>query len=313
MASKRVAFVRLDINDSAKFYDAHELDLHSGDKVMVEHEMGMESGSVVIPPIVLETKDENLPRVIRRATSEDLRRIEATRKKEQEAFLFCKERILERQLPMKLLKVEAWLDGSKILFFFWAENRVDFRELVKDLARKFRTRIELRQIGVRDAAKVLSGIGPCGRVLCCSSWISQFESISIKMAKDQSLALNPSKVSGICGRLLCCLAYEYPQYEESLKELPQVGRRVLTPKGEGKVSRLNVYQRRVFVVIDGETQEVGFSPEELKLLEMPPAEEQPKLEELAEETAEAEERVVEVIDDNIVDESSENPEGKSEE
>ena len=306
MPAKRVAFVRLDINDNARFYDAHELDLHTSDKVMVDHEMGMESGTIVIPPIVFEMKDETLPRIIRRASSEDARRIDSTRKKEQEAFSFCRERIGTRQLPMKLLRVEAWLDGSKILFYFWAENRVDFRELVKDLARKFRTRIELRQIGVRDASKVLGGLGPCGKVLCCASWISQFESISIKMAKDQSLALNPSKVSGICGRLLCCLGYEYPQYEEALKELPQVGRRVATPKGEGRVARLNVYQKKVYVIVDGEGQETEFPPTDLKVLEVPPEEEQPKIEELLEEPAELVEQVVEVAEADIEDSSDNN-------
>jgi len=267
MPTKRVAFVRLDINDRASFYDAHELDLSAGDAVMVEHDIGMESGRVVIPPLVLDLRQETLPRVIREATKEDLRRIEATRQKEKEAFAFAKERIKARELPMKLLKVEAWLDGSKILFYFWAENRVDFRELVKDLARRFRTRIELRQIGVRDASRIIGGIGPCGMMTCCSRWIRQFESISIKMAKDQSLALNPSKVSGICGRLLCCLGYEVEQYEEALRGLPPVGKRVVTPRGEGRVVRLNAYLQKVYVMIDGETQEHEFAPGEIKVLD----------------------------------------------
>ncbi|HDH97035.1 MAG TPA: stage 0 sporulation protein [Proteobacteria bacterium] len=267
MPSKRVAFVRLDINDRALFYDALDLELSSDDVVMVEHDVGMESGRVVIPPIIVDVPNENLPRIIRKATSEDMRRIETARQKEREAFRFCKERIEARELPMKLLKVEAWLDGSKILFYFWAENRVDFRELVKDLARRFRTRIELRQIGVRDAARILGGIGPCGRITCCSSWVRQFESISIKMAKDQSLALNPSKVSGICGRLLCCLGYEFGQYEDALKWLPPVGKRVSTPRGEGRIVRVNAYLQKVYVVIDGETQEVEFSPKDVRVLE----------------------------------------------
>jgi len=283
MPDKRVAFVRLDINDRALFYDAHELELSSDDAVMVEHDVGMESGRIVIPPVVVDVPDGGLPRVIRKATSDDLKRINAAREKEAEAFEFCKERIKERELPMKLLKVEAWLDGSKILFYFWAENRVDFRELVKDLARKFRTRIELRQIGVRDAAKILGGIGPCGRMTCCSSWIRQFESISIKMAKDQSLALNPSKVSGICGRLLCCLGYEFGQYEDALKWLPPIGRRVSTSRGEGRIVRVNAYLQKVYVVIDGEAQESEFSPGDVQVMEAPRGEsEQDVVEEEAE-------------------------------
>ncbi|OGX68348.1 MAG: stage 0 sporulation protein, partial [Paenibacillus sp. RIFOXYA1_FULL_44_5] len=164
-----------------------------------------------------------------------------------DAFHICLQKIENHQLQMKLIDVEYTFDRNKVLFYFTAEGRVDFRELVKDLASVFRTRIELRQIGVRDEAKLLGGIGPCGRILCCSSFLGDFAPVSIKMAKDQNLSLNPTKISGLCGRLMCCLKYEHDQYESTKEELPKVGTRVITPFGVGKVVGLNVDDRIVSV------------------------------------------------------------------
>lgn len=206
------------------YFSPGEFILASSDKVIVETARGIEFGEVVIPP--REIKDEEvimpLKQVIRKATGEDEQALEANRLKEKEAFQVCLKKIGEHHLPMKLVDVEYTFDGNKIIFSFTAEGRVDFRELVKDLAAVFRTRIELRQIGVRDEAKMLGGVGSCGRVLCCASFLGDFEPVSIRMAKDQKLSLNPTKISGICGRLMCCLKYENDCYgcEEGKSSFP---------------------------------------------------------------------------------------------
>jgi len=198
------------------YFDPDELELALGDRVIVETARGVEFGEIVVNP-KLVSEEEVVPplkKVIRKATEEDCNQVEENSSREKDAFQVCLRKIHDHQLPMKLVDVEFTFDGNKIIFSFTAEGRVDFRELVKDLAAVFRTRIELRQIGVRDEAKMLGGVGSCGRILCCSSFLGDFEPVSIRMAKDQRLSLNPTKISGICGRLMCCLKYENSSYEE---------------------------------------------------------------------------------------------------
>lgn len=198
------------------YFDPGEYKLALGDKVIVETARGVEFGDVVIGPRQVGEDEiiSPLKKVMRIATPEDEKRVEENQRKEKEAFQICLKKIAEHELPMKLVDVEFTFDNSKIIFYFTAEGRVDFRELVKNLAAIFRTRIELRQIGVRDEAKMLGGIGSCGRVLCCVAFLGDFEPVSIRMAKDQNLSLNPTKISGICGRLMCCLKYETDSYEQ---------------------------------------------------------------------------------------------------
>lgn len=201
------------------YFSSGDLALGVDDKVIVETARGVEFGELVIPQRQVKEDEVVLPLkpVIRKASIEDERIVEENRTKEKEAFQVCLKKITDHQLPMKLVDVEYTFDGNKIIFSFTAEGRVDFRELVKDLASIFRTRIELRQIGVRDEAKMLGGVGSCGRILCCSSFLGDFEPVSIRMAKDQKLSLNPTKISGICGRLMCCLKYENSAYDEANK------------------------------------------------------------------------------------------------
>lgn len=202
------------------YFSSGDLGLKSEDKVIVETARGVEFGDLVIAPrnIPEDIVVSPLKPVIRKATPEDERIVEENKVKEKEAFQICFKKIEEHQLPMKLVDVEFTFDCNKIIFSFTAEGRVDFRELVKDLASVFRTRIELRQIGVRDEAKMLGGVGSCGRMLCCSTFLGDFEPVSIRMAKDQKLSLNPTKISGICGRLMCCLKYENSAYDEESRE-----------------------------------------------------------------------------------------------
>ncbi len=212
----KVVGVRFKRAGKIYYFDPAELELTLEDKVIVETARGVEFGEVVVKP-KLVSEEEVVPplkRVIRKATEVDEQQVEENRRKEKDAFHICLRKIHDHQLPMKLVDVEYTFDGSKIIFSFTAEGRVDFRELVKDLAAVFRTRIELRQIGVRDEAKMLGGVGSCGRILCCATFLGDFEPVSIRMAKDQRLSLNPTKISGICGRLMCCLKYENSSYDE---------------------------------------------------------------------------------------------------
>ena len=233
-------------------FDAGDLSLSAGEPVVVESEKGLVLGRVLSPPQERERPSDlkMLKKVVRKATSEDLEQFEANRQLEKDAFLFCLEKVKEKNLQMKLVKTEVLLDRSKMLFYFTAEKRVDFRELVKDLAAKFKMRIEMRQIGVRDEAKLICGIGSCGRELCCARFLNRFELVSVKMAKEQNIALNPTKISGICGRLMCCLAYEYPTYMELKKDLPKVGKQIVTRSGKGKVIRQNVLNQTVTVQLE---------------------------------------------------------------
>lgn len=231
------------------YFDPAEWSVQCDQDVIVETVRGIEYGKVVIRSKTVDENDIILPlkKVIRIANEADATVVEANKQAAKNAFAMCIEKIRMRKLKMKLIDVEYTFDRNKIIFYFTAEGRVDFRELVKDLASIFRTRIELRQIGVRDEAKMLGGIGPCGRILCCSSWLGDFEPVSIKMAKDQRLSLNPAKISGLCGRLMCCLKYEHDNYESVKEELPTVGNWVITSKGEGKVVGIHVRERKVFV------------------------------------------------------------------
>lgn len=216
--------------------------LKTGDRVIVETARGIECGEVVIANRTIEDEKvvQPLKAIIRTATADDLETLEKNRLKEQEIMQVFSRKIAEHKLEMKPIDIDCTFDGSKILFYFTAESRVDFRELVKDLASVYRTRIELRQIGVRDEAKMLGGLGICGRQFCCSSFLGEFQPVSIKMAKEQSLSLNPTKISGTCGRLMCCLKYEQDCYEELLKITPKIGALVDTPEGRGVVEDTNL-------------------------------------------------------------------------
>ncbi|MFZ7102174.1 MAG: PSP1 domain-containing protein [Peptococcaceae bacterium] len=210
------------------YFDPDDQEIKADEKVIVETARGIEFGQVVVGPKNISEEEvvQPLKKVLRIAGAEDIRQVEINLAKEKEAFNICSEKISAHNLPMKLIDVEYTFDNSKIIFFFTAEGRVDFRELVKDLAAIFRTRIELRQIGVRDEAKMLGGIGTCGRVLCCHSFLGEFEPVSIKMAKEQNLSLNPAKISGICGRLMCCLKYENDVYLQCNKECKECSPKV---------------------------------------------------------------------------------------
>lgn len=233
------------------YFDPHELPVEKEQAVIVDTARGLEYGQVVIGRKTVTEDDVVLPlkKVIRIAGEQDAKTVDSNKAAAQDAFGICLQKIKDHQLKMKLVDVEYTFDRNKIIFYFTADGRVDFRELVKDLASVFRTRIELRQIGVRDEAKLLGGIGPCGRILCCSSFLGDFEPVSIKMAKDQNLSLNPTKISGLCGRLMCCLKYEHDQYESGKEELPKVGATVATSFGLGKVVSLQVENRMVRVQI----------------------------------------------------------------
>jgi cell fate regulator YaaT (PSP1 superfamily) len=239
-------------NGKTAEFDAEALPLEAGDSVLVDTEKGMALGKVSSPPYEKERRLLlRTPRkVVRKATSEDLEQYEKNKQLEKDAFQFCLRKVTEKGLNMKLVKTEVLQDRSKILFYFTAEKRVDFRELVRDLAAEFKMRIEMRQIGVRDEAKMVCGLGCCGRELCCSSYLNRFDLVSVKMAKEQNLALNPTKISGICGRLMCCLAYEYPTYVELKKDLPKVGKHIVTKSGKGKIIRQNLLKQTVTVELE---------------------------------------------------------------
>ncbi|HOK43794.1 MAG TPA: stage 0 sporulation family protein [Thermoclostridium caenicola] len=236
------------------YFDPCDLDINTDDMVIVETARGIECGKVVIAKREVSEEEVVLPlkSVIRVATEEDLKHVEENKAKEVEAFRICLEKIRKHGLEMKLIDVEYTFDNNKILFYFTADGRVDFRELVKDLASVFRTRIELRQIGVRDEAKMMGALGPCGRTLCCCTHLCEFHPVSIKMAKEQSLSLNPSKISGTCGRLMCCLKYEQENYEYLLRKMPKVDAVVKTPHGPGTVVYVNLLKEKIKVKLDDE-------------------------------------------------------------
>lgn len=256
----KVVGIRFQRAGKIYYFDPLDYDLETAMHVIVETARGVEMGTVLIPP--KEVDDDKvvqpLKPVIRIATDDDEKVIEKNKEKEAEAYVICKEKIAKHGLDMKLVAAEYTFDNNKLLFYFTADGRIDFRELVKDLASVFRTRIELRQIGVRDETKMLGGIGICGRELCCGSYLTDFVPVSIKMAKEQNLSLNPTKISGVCGRLMCCLKNEQETYEYLNSRLPSVGDSVITPTGmPGEVSGVNVLRQLVKVVVDnGEEKEL---------------------------------------------------------
>ncbi len=243
------------------FFSPGKYEVKTGDKVIVETARGVEFGLVVLG--LKEVEDDKITQplksVIRIATQDDVRKEEKNREKEKEAFSICLEKIRKHGLEMKLIDAEYTFDNNKVLFYFTADGRIDFRELVKDLASVFRTRIELRQIGVRDETKIRGGIGICGRSLCCHTYLTEFAPVSIKMAKEQNLSLNPSKISGVCGRLMCCLTNEEETYEELNSRLPSNGDHVTTPDGlKGDVQSVNVLRQlvKVIVTLDNDEKEI---------------------------------------------------------
>ena len=251
--------------NAGKLYFFHPGSLwpSAGDYVIVETARGVEFGEVVTG--VREIDDDQiiapLKQVIRIASAEDIQHAQENEKNEREAYSVCQRKITEHKLDMKLVSVEYTFDNSKILFYFTANGRVDFRSLVKDLASVFKTRIELRQIGVRDEAKMLGGLGPCGRPICCGSFLGDFQPVSIKMAKEQNLSLNPTKISGVCGRLMCCLKYEQDNYEQTRKRMPKIGKEVLVPDGRGVVWDVNVIKETVRVRVQkGDSSELKDYP-----------------------------------------------------
>jgi cell fate regulator YaaT (PSP1 superfamily) len=245
--------VTIQFNTASKMYDfdAGSLELAKGDYIVVETERGVGVGQLVKPPVEKDAGETGaLTLVMRKATPDDMATVALISQKEQEAYRFCVNRIIERNMPMKLVRVEYQFDSSKAVFFFTADGRVDFRDLVKDLAHTFHTRIEMRQIGVRDEAKMTGGIGICGRELCCSSFLREFQPVSVKMAKEQNLALNPNKISGQCGRLLCCLDYEYETYCCLRKNFPKSGKRVRTVNAVGVVDKVNILTGNITLKLD---------------------------------------------------------------
>ena len=248
---KNIIGVRFKKLGKIYFFNPKGLRVKKGDKVIVETAQGEEYGEVMIPNRWVEDEKIVTPlkKVVRIANYKDHKHYEECRKKEKEAFDICLKKIKEHKLDMTLTDVEYKFDNSKILFYFTADGRIDFRDLVKDLAAIYKTRIELRQIGVRDEVKRIGGNGVCGRELCCCSFLSDFETVSIKMAKEQNMSLNPSKISGNCGRLMCCLKYESDVYEEKLKRLPGIGAIVKTEDGEGEVDSIETLKERIRVKI----------------------------------------------------------------
>lgn len=252
------------------YFDPGDIVFERGQQVIVETAKGVEIGTVVLPnrEMAEEKIVAELKGIIRVATEEDIETERQNREKEKEAFQICLEKIAKHNLEMKLIDAEYTFDNNKLLFYFTADGRIDFRELVKDLASVFRTRIELRQIGVRDETKIRGGMGICGRQLCCHSYLSEFAPVSIKMAKEQHLSLNPTKISGVCGRLMCCLKNEEEAYEDLNSRLPNVGTRVRTPDGlSGEVQSVNILKQRVKLVVtlDNDEKEVRDYPvDELK-------------------------------------------------
>jgi cell fate regulator YaaT (PSP1 superfamily) len=241
--------VRIRFRPNGKIYnfDSGHFVLKAGNQVIVETEQGLGIGTVASPPQPRSPKllSQPLKPIFRLATPEDLEQAKQNEEREQEAYIFCLQCIQARQLPMRLVRVESLFDSSKMIFYFTAAKRIDFRELVRDLVQQFRTRVELRQIGVRHQAKMIGGLGCCGRPLCCSTFLQDFEPVAVKMAKEQNLSLNPSKISGCCGRLMCCLTFEYQTYLDLKQDMPRVGKKVSLPQGEGKIVRQNVISRTI--------------------------------------------------------------------
>lgn len=266
---KEIVGVRFKSVGKIYYFSPEGIKANVGDKAIVETVRGVECGEIVIANREIQDNEINSPLkpIIRIATPADLKTLEKNKQKEAEAFKICEEKIAFRKLKMCLVDVECTFDNSKLLFYFTAENRVDFRDLVKDLAAVFRTRIELRQIGVRDEAKILGGLGICGREFCCKGYMGDFQPVSIKMAKEQGLSLNPTKISGTCGRLMCCLKNEQNVYEELLKITPKAGAIVVTPEGDkGRVEEVNLITGKLRVKTEKSEVPVTLDRNDVKLL-----------------------------------------------
>ncbi len=277
----KIIEVRLGEYRPVGWYDNHDVMCNRGDHVILETEGTTEVGLVLSDPLVEYHCPPGPPqgKIIRKATEGDWNQIRNNRAKAKDAIDTCIRKVNERKLDMKIVQAEYTFDCSKIIFYFTADGRIDFRNLVKDLAKVFRVRIELKQIGVRDRAKVICGYGVCGRGLCCASYMKDFHSLSIKMAKEQALPLNPSRISGVCGRIKCCMAYEYLAYRDLAKGLPHVGDKVNTLNGKGKVVDVNILKRLVLVDLgEGKTTKVFFPKDDSASSEagLPPAEKDEK-------------------------------------
>lgn len=262
----RVVGVRFKTAGKVYYFDPGDLEMTVGTKVVVETARGVEIGEVIVRPKEVPEEDlaQPLKKVLRLATPEDLETQRDNAARGRDAFKICQERILSYELPMKLIDVEYTFDNSKVIFYFTAEKRVDFRNLVKDLAQRFRSRIELRQIGVRDEAKTLGGYGICGRPLCCATWITDFDPVSIRHAKEQNLSLNPGKISGVCGRLKCCLRFEADTYRQLRAELPKVGEMISTKRGKGKVIDVMIMRESVLVQLSDSGERIEVTARELR-------------------------------------------------
>lgn len=269
----KIVGIRFKTAGKIYYFNPADFELKTGTQVIVETARGVEVGTVALETFEADEESIQSPLrdIIRIVTPEDTEQIKKNKEKEKEAYKICCEKIKKHNLEMKLTEVEYTFDCSKILFYFTADGRVDFRELVKDLATVFKTRIELRQIGVRDETKTIGSIGVCGRSLCCSEFLGEFEPVSIKMAKEQGLSLNPTKISGACGRLMCCLKYEQNTYEDLLKITPRQGSVVDTPMGRGTVESVSLLRGILQVKIDGEKEKAlqSFKVEEVKLIKKP--------------------------------------------
>jgi cell fate regulator YaaT (PSP1 superfamily) len=257
-ASTSIVAVQFRATGKVHHYDVGALPVKRGDRVLVQVTRGTNLATVVGEPqrVPVGEVAKGILRVIKKADQRELAREEVNLEKANKAQRICAHRIRERKLAMKLIKTEPTYDGSKVTFFFFADKRVDFRELVRDLAQTLHTRIEMKQVGNRDETKLVGGVGPCGRELCCSSWLREFSSVSVRMAKEQGLSLKPSKLAGMCGRLKCCLRYEYETYRELGRALPNIGKKVESVKGSGVVTRQNVLKQTIFIRCEGDDVEV---------------------------------------------------------
>ena len=264
----RIVGVRFKSAGKIYYFDPVDFEIEKNIDVVVETARGLEYGKVVVGPKELDESElvSPLKPIVRIATEEDTKIYLENKEKAKETFEVCQQKIKEHELTMFLIDCEYTFDRNKLIFYFTAEGRKDFRELVKDLASIFKTRIELRQIGVRDEAKSIGGLGPCGRSLCCSSWLGDFQPVSIKMAKDQNLSLNPTKISGICGRLFCCLKYEQDVYSEALEKMPTVGSVVQVPDGKGKVIEINPLLEQAKVELQDKNIKL-YEVEDIKVLQ----------------------------------------------
>lgn len=256
----KVVGVKFKTNGKVYDFDCGAFVLNCGDNVIVETENGLAFGVVCVPPEPLDKKriDKQLKKVFRLASDKDYQQKEKNTETEKKAHAFCLKTIQELGLKMNLFSVESSFDAGKLTFFFTSEGRVDFRQLVKTLVQEFGKRIEMRQVGIRNQAKMCGGIGRCGREICCSAFIDKFDPVSIRMAKEQNLSLNPTKISGQCGRLMCCLKFEYETYKSLKKKFPKIGKKIDTPSGKGKVTRHNISCNRLAVRLDNGTElEIG--------------------------------------------------------